>query len=558
MIKNLQLIFCFLVAANFSFAQITIKDSDLEAGQAYTWTKDNVYLLDGYVFLEAGGILNIEAGTVIKGLVDPTNGSDNASALIIGKGAQIFAEGTADAPIIFTAEDDDVSDPNDFLVSDRGEWGGLIILGDAPINNEGGATNIEGIPSDNNKATYGGSNVSDNSGVLKYVSIRHGGAVLQANDEINGLTLGGVGDETVIDYIEVIANDDDGIEWFGGTVDVKHAIVAFCADDAMDTDDGWAGRLQYGFVIQGDDRADNGGEHDGGSASNMSNFSDPVFANCTYIGSGSENNGKDGLKNGHALHFKEKAGGAYYNSIFTEYANQAIEVEDIPSTEGFDAYENMQNDLLIINNNIWWNFGEGGNSLADFILITNGGDDADASDLIQHILDNNNSIEDPLLGGISRTDDNGLDPTLQANSPAADGAITLTDTWFDDVPYQGAFGTENWALGWTATDEYGFFGDLVSGIYDPTTKQNLLSIDISPNPAKDVATILLDLEEKTNINISIYNITGALIDIVMENQNLPKGKYTYNLDVNKYNNGLYFISFSDQHSVYSKKIMINK
>ncbi|MEL6987350.1 MAG: T9SS type A sorting domain-containing protein, partial [Bacteroidota bacterium] len=521
-----------------SISTETITDEDLVAGGTYNWTSDTEYIIDGYVFLEEDGKLNIERGTVIRGKAVPTNIDDNASALIIGRGAQICAIGNENNPIIFTAEDDDLNTSDDLTAQDRGEWGGLIILGAAPINNEGGETNIEGIPSDNDKAKYGGTDVDDNSGELRYVSVRHGGAVLQANDEINGITLGGVGKGTKINYVEVFANDDDGIEWFGGTVDVKNAVVAFCKDDAMDTDDGWNGRVQFGFVLQGDDSADNGGEHDGGGAATLDNFGAPVFVNCTYIGSGQENNGKDGLKNGHALHFKEKAGGGYYNSIFTDYANHAIEVEDIPSAEGFDAYENLQNGRLTVANNYWWNFGVGGNDINGFIKITSGGDDVDASDLIAHLVDQGNQIADPQLGGISRVPNGGLDPRLSADSPARTGAADVGDDWFEKVDYHGAFGNENWATGWTATDAYGYFGDIASSIQDPVTGATLVDVEIFPNPARDYATIVLNLEERTDVNIRIFDMQGRLLTNVVENQRLPQGKYAYQLDLNAYANGV--------------------
>ena len=196
---------------------VTITDADLVGGQTYNWTNDNTYVLDGPVFLEEGGRLNIEAGTVVRGM---PNQGDVASALIITRGATIYAEGTADNPVIFTAEDDDINDPGDFTAEDRGEWGGLIILGRATVARPGGMDNIEGLTVEDRTAFGGGDNPDDedNSGVLRYVSIRHGGAALAPGDEINGLTLGGVGSATEIDYVEVFANFDDGIEWFGGTV----------------------------------------------------------------------------------------------------------------------------------------------------------------------------------------------------------------------------------------------------------------------------------------------------------------------------------------------------
>jgi hypothetical protein len=216
----------FLVALFCGFSvqaqtTVTITDADLVGGETYNWTSDNEYVLDGLVFLEEGGVLNIAPGTAIKG-ASATNIStgDNTSALIIARGAQIFANGTADQAIIFTAQDDDLADAGDFTAQDRGEWGGLIILGSATIARPGGEDGIEGIDADEARARFGGTDNDDNSGIIRYVSIRHGGAQLSTDNEINGLTLGGVGSGTTIDYVEVFANEDDGIEFFGGTVSV--------------------------------------------------------------------------------------------------------------------------------------------------------------------------------------------------------------------------------------------------------------------------------------------------------------------------------------------------
>jgi len=166
-----------------------------------------------------------------------------------------MAEGTATQPIIFTSVADEIepgqiASPN--LDSDlNGLWGGLIVLGKAPISVSGDGTeaSIEGIPADDNNGKYGGNVADDNSGVIKYVSIRHGGANIGEGNEINGLTLGGVGSGTTIENIEIVANQDDGIEWFGGTVNVTNAIVWNAGDDAIDTDQSWAGTLNNFIVI---------------------------------------------------------------------------------------------------------------------------------------------------------------------------------------------------------------------------------------------------------------------------------------------------------------------
>ena len=277
-------LFCSLFAAA---ADIRVTDADLIGGQTYDWTADNVYILDGLVYLEEGGVLNIEAGTTIKGATSITTG-DNTSALIITRGARIVARGTASAPIIFTAEEDDLSDSGDFTAQDRGEWGGLVILGNATIARPGGEDGIEGIDADEARARFGGGmspDDSDDSGVLSYVSIRHGGAQLSTDNEINGLTLGGVGSGTTLDYIEVFANEDDGIEFFGGTVGIKHASVAFCGDDGFDYDFGWRGNGQFWFALQapgtGTGRS---GEHDGANPDGQAPFSQPTISYATSLG----------------------------------------------------------------------------------------------------------------------------------------------------------------------------------------------------------------------------------------------------------------------------------
>src|SRR5690606_21921309 len=142
---------------------------------------------------------------------------------------------------------------SNLTTTSTGLWGGVIVLGKAPISVEGdlGTAHIEGIPADESYGQYGGADVADNSGVITYISIRHGGVTIGEDNEINGLTLGGVGNGTVIENIEVVANQDDGIEWFGGTVDVKNAIVWNAGDDAIDTDQAWSGTLDNFIVIAG-------------------------------------------------------------------------------------------------------------------------------------------------------------------------------------------------------------------------------------------------------------------------------------------------------------------
>jgi hypothetical protein len=219
-----------------------------------TWETGNVYILGGRIAVVDGVTLTIEPGVIVKGQAGT---AENATALIIARGGKLMAEGTAAQPIIFTTVADEilpgqVASPN-LDPTLNGLWGGLIVLGKAPISADAEAVQIEGIPASDPNGLYGGTVATDNSGVIKYVSIRHGGANIGEGNEINGLTLGGVGSGTVIENIEVVANQDDGIEWFGGTVNVKNALVWNASDDAIDTDQAWAGTLDNFIVICGND-----------------------------------------------------------------------------------------------------------------------------------------------------------------------------------------------------------------------------------------------------------------------------------------------------------------
>lgn len=219
-----------------------------------TWKTGKVYVLKNRIAVVSGVTLTIEPGVIIKG--EAGTGA-NATALIIARGGKLMAEGTATQPIIFTSIADEImpgqiASPN-LEPTLNGLWGGLLILGNAPVSASAATVQIEGIPPSDQNGLYGGSDANDNSGVIKFISIRHGGANIGEGNEINGLTLGGVGAGTVIENVEVISNQDDGIEFFGGSVSVKNAIVWNVGDDAIDTDQAWSGTLDNFIVICGDD-----------------------------------------------------------------------------------------------------------------------------------------------------------------------------------------------------------------------------------------------------------------------------------------------------------------
>lgn len=240
-----------------------VKTGSITANE--TWTADNVYQLSGKVVVESGVTLTIQPGTIIKGA---EGSGTNASALIIAQGANINAVGTASQPIIFTSILDNIQPGQltgtNLTETDQGLWGGLMIMGYAPISAADGdvLSQIEGIPVSDSYGAFGGTDPLDNSGSLAYISIRHGGALIGAGNEINGLTLGGVGSGTSISNIEIVSNLDDGIELFGGTVNVSNIIIGFQGDDALDIDMNYSGTVTN-FLLVGGTNSDEALEIDG-------------------------------------------------------------------------------------------------------------------------------------------------------------------------------------------------------------------------------------------------------------------------------------------------------
>ncbi|MFT5336997.1 MAG: hypothetical protein ACI9YL_000999 [Luteibaculaceae bacterium] len=395
------------------------------------------YTLDGMVFVNDGEVLTINAGAVIKG--KPGAGAE-ASALIVARGGKIMAEGTEANPIIFTAEGDDLNGSFDENIT--GEWGGVIILGSAGLNTNGEQA-IEGIPTSEARGLFGGTNDADNSGVFRYVSIRHGGTNIGAGNEINGLTLGGVGSGTTIEHIEVFANADDGIEFFGGTVNVKYAITAYCGDDSYDYDMGWRGKGQFWVTVAGGDR---GGEHDGGTdPEDGMPYAKPTIYNATYVGNGIS----EGKR---ALTFRDNAGGFYNNSIFVDFG-KGIDVENLEASKGADSYERFLASELSLSGNIFWNVKVAGDSATatDVFAVSapDGYDSAqDSIDKVTALVGsfglNANLVVNPEVSGGASID-------LIPNSAVVNNGVPASDSWFNQVTFKGAIDPNgvNWADNWT-------------------------------------------------------------------------------------------------------------
>jgi hypothetical protein len=400
-----------------------------------TWTSDKNYTLSGFVFVNEGQVLTIEPGTVIR---FKSGQGALASALIIARGGKIIANGTAEKPIIFTAESDELNGNLSF--SEKGLWGGLIILGNATLNNFTNESQIEGIPISEFRGLFGGTNDDDNSGSLTYISIRHAGSILGQGNEINGLTLGGVGRGTNINHVEIVSCADDGIEIFGGTADIKYLASVFCDDDAIDTDLGYRGRMQYVFSIKDSLNGDLNAEHGGGvnPVLGVPN-SKPIILNATYIGCGN-------LDNNSLISFKNNSAGIYANSIFLNQKH-GVSLEFVDGSSS--SFSQWQDGDLEIKNNIFYNIGSDTSSTA---FLTFG--DFPGTIALQfwhnYFYDGPNEFMDP---GII------VNPNFIKPQPVNDVSLELfvsPDPFFDRVNYKGAFGGINWLVGWSLIESSGY------------------------------------------------------------------------------------------------------
>lgn len=523
-----------LACAAPSLAQVVVTDDGSGTGTT-TWTSDNTYVLDGFVFVNDGDVLTIEPGTVVKGRSG--SGAD-ASALVVARGGQIQANGTAQAPIVFTFEEDalDGSTPYDV----RGQWGGVILLGNAQLNSSPGETQIEGIPDTEPRGRYGGNDDMDGSGTMTYVSIRHGGTDIGAGNEINGLTLGGIGSGTMLHHIEVISNADDGVEFFGGTASIKHVLTAFCGDDSFDYDEGWRGYGQFWCTVQDEGEGDRGGEHDGGTdPEDGAPYAHPVIHNATYVGRGAEAGRR-------ALTMRDNAGGEYHNSIFYNWG-KGVDIENLASGE--DSYARFESGELALAGNVFDACTSLGSeaTASDLFTISMGSGWSSEADSVAAAMTsmeaftasfegNGNSAAASGLGYILE-EGSGLLDLVPGNDLEATSEITIE--WFDTTAYPGAFDPESdctWLDGWSMLSSRGFIG-CGSNVTDVATSRP--SLEVYPNPSNGQFAVNVS-PNATWTQVQVTDLTGKLMfheafratgntTMFLNLQHLPKGMYVLTL-----------------------------
>jgi hypothetical protein len=429
-----------------------------------TWTADKIYYLTGFVYVTNGATLTIEPGTIIKG------DKSTKGTLVITRGSKISAIGTADKPIVFTSN---------VAAGGRssGDWGGIILLGKAPINPTGGVATIEGglTPTGGGAVDkyiqYGGTDAADNSGTLKYVRIEYAGIPFSPDNEINGLTMGGVGSGTTLDYIEVYRSGDDSYEWFGGTVTAKHLLSIGATDDDFDTDFGFSGKVQFGLAqraqVVADFSGSNGFESDNdATGSNNTPQTGAVFSNMTIVGPLlTVANGTNATPSGinanfqHAAQIRRNSAISVANSLLTNYTEGVYIDDGTVATAGatstnYTAGRIVFTDNILYNTNNKSNEVKGQNKTLFEVAIRA----ANTFDATKSVLD---LLTDPLKYGLDfkatgNANAGKPDFTVKAGSAAAAGAVftnaKLTDAFFDKVAYRGAFGTTDWSSGWASYD----------------------------------------------------------------------------------------------------------
>jgi hypothetical protein len=374
-------------------------------------TADKAWLLRSAVLIGDDGAsaptLKIEPGTTIYG-EGATNGF-----LVITRGAKIDAQGTASAPITFTA---DIAPGG----RARGNWGGVVVSGKAPIN----ACEVDaGCEAEGEGGTglYGGDDPADDSGTLKYVVIQFSGTEISTDNEINGLTLQGVGSGTTVDYIQVHRNLDDGIELFGGTVDLKHLVLSEEGDDFLDWSMGYSGRIQHVLIVQADDAGNHPLELDNSEDDYAATpLTGGIVSNVTIVGSTAIAEDNFGIL------ARRGTGGQFWNFAVTDMSAGCLAIRDAESYARFDA-----GSLALAYT-----------AFACDTSFEDGDDDgAYSEDAVFAAGTGNMEVDDLKIGA---------DYQPESGSPLLGAGMNPSDPFFDSADYIGAFdGTNDWTAGWT-------------------------------------------------------------------------------------------------------------
>ncbi len=507
-----------------------------------TLSSTKKYLLRGFVNVNPPATITIPAGTVIFG-EKSTKGS-----LIINRGAKINAQGTATRPIVFTSQ----SIPGQ---RGPGDWGGIIIAGNASINVPGGTATIEG----GTGTIYGGGanpNDDDSSGVMRYVRIEFPGIAFLPDNEINGLTLGGVGRKTVLEYIQVSYAGDDSFEWFGGTVNGKYLISFRGVDDDFDTDFGFRGKLQFGLAVRDPNIADisgsNGFESDNdGTGTFNTPRTAPIFSNFTMIGPMRDTSTSANANHRRGIHLRRSTLTSIYNSIFMGFRTGAL-------LDGSGVVNAATGDTLQIRNSIW-----AGLRAGNGITTNVSGFDAEAWYLTA-AYGNRRYVQPAEVALADPFNLSNPNPTPQSNSPALTGASftnpRLQDSFFTPTTYVGAFGTgTRWDAGWANYDPQNT--DYSRGL---TSVNNVSAVPTNfsleqnfPNPFNPSTVIRYSLPEASKVSLKVFDVLGREVYTLVEDFQ-PAGTYQVSFDAHERPSGVYLYRITAGNFSETKRMILAK
>lgn len=491
------------------------------------WTAGNTYYLKSQIYVKNNAVLTIDPGVVILG-----DHTASGAGLFITKGAKIMAIGTAANPIVFTSD-------RALGARVKGDWGGVILLGKASYNINGGVNNIEGIAASADTQFGGGATPddNDNSGTLKYVRIEFGGYVYVAGSEINGLTFGAVGRGTTIDYVQVSHTNDDSFEWFGGSVNCTHIIAFKGLDDDFDTDNGYSGSVQFALGIRDPQVADNpaapvgastseGFESDNNSTSAaVTPYTSAVFTNCTLIGPAYRvtltNGGTLAVGYERAARLRRNTKLKIFNSICTDYKKGLM-------IDGVTTEVNALTD-----NTLKWknNILAGITTAANTVYSTTAGN---AAALATWYSNGNNTTvalpANPFALLVKPYDLNDAQIYTGLDYRPATGSIAETGADFTDPSLVSFLGVNS---------------------FENSVKVSIIAY---PNPfAKSFKLSFFSEISSDDVNINIYDITGK----VVESKNLKyEDANNYEFGDN-YNSGIYIAIISQGKASKAFKMIKN-
>jgi len=513
-----------------------------------------IYGLKGYVYVEDGATLVIPPGTIVVGDQVGTN-----SAICVNRGGKIYAKGTPDLPIILTS-----SAPPGQRRS--GDWGGILICGKATTNHPGGESSLEGGIADDAtirvKGWFGGktsADDNDSSGHLEYVRIEFAGIAAAPNQELNSLTMGGIGRRTVLRNIQCSFGNDDAFEWFGGTVNAKYLIATSTLDDDLDCDNGFSGKVQFAVVQRSAQRADVSTsqafeiDNDANSTYNQP-MTRPIFSNVTAIGPLQDTAWTTGSgasqyssRFGAAAQIRRNARASIFNSVFTGWP-RGIELLS-NQTQGAASRDSIQ-----IKNNSWFGvkneaFRRDGNQALPSDWLSSQG--------FNNVVDASSPAVASLTSPYEFDNDFNPNPTsaapylTSASFEATNSSvIAINDNFFTQVAYRGAFNTggitERWDLPWSEyepiTAVYAPL-DTVSSVveagYTPT-----VSLKVSPNPATSVARFIYNITKDDVVTIRVVNSLGNEIATIADNVQQHSAYYEFSLNTSVLPAGVYFVQIS--------------